>query len=177
MRTYITNIKGERIPMQKILISIWSTGMLYAYVENIPRDMEAIKPNRFVDETGIPQDGIMFSKVWIARMNIVLGEHGSIHVANFRDKYPTNEQLFMEFDNVPLKNPYMDIKWPVYKENNRLKVTATGSGWWLYYKTDNGDYVKAKHPDGTEWHLRSRIEGLEIIYRLNGWKVPKGGFK
>ena len=177
MRTYITNTKGERIPMQKILISIWPTGMLYAYMENVPFNIESIKPNSFDVDNEIPQQGIMFSKVWIENMDSKLGPYDSVHMATFKDKYPTNEQLFMEFDNVPLNNPHMNITWPVSKENNRLKVTATGSGWWLYYKNDQGEYEKAKHPDGNTWHLHSRLEGIEIMYRLNGWKTPKQGFK
>lgn len=59
------------------------------------------------------------------------------------------------------------------KFNNPYKVMATGSGWYLFKKTEqSNDYVKV---EGFGCRQGDRVRALEMMYQLNGWNLPKGG--
>lgn len=79
------------------------------------------------------------------------------------DEYLTHKN----FANIQMKNPYMDIKWPVRKGESKLAVQATGSGFYLYYNNE-----KAKRPDGSVWH-GTREQLLYDMFYLNGWNIPE----
>lgn len=82
----------------------------------------------------------------------------------------TNEEDYLSyknFSNIQIENPYMDIKWPVRKGENKLSVQATGSGFYLFYNNE-----KAKRPDGSEW-TGPRISLLYDMFYLNGWNIPE----
>lgn len=86
----------------------------------------------------------------------------SFHTVSEMKNYLT----YKNFANIQMKNPYMDIKWPVRKGDNKLSVHATGSGFYLFY-----DDKKAKRPDGSDWHGPRESLIYDMFY-LNGWKIP-----
>lgn len=148
---------------------------------HIENDVKLLpKPNHFVMVGGVgiqTNSGLTFTKEQLEEIVSKMSEGDTMHFAAMENQIITNEAMFEIFDNVQLRNQHMNIQWPVTKDTNRLKVSATGSGWYLYYKNDNGEYEKAKRPDGSDWHVYSRFDGLKYMYKLNGWKQPIGGFK
>lgn len=176
MKTYFTKADGTKVPMYKILVGITGNLLCYMYVKQkfYPPQLNSFSvcDGSFMETSS----GYTLPKSWLETMLSKMSEVDAIQFCSIK-REPTNMELWQEFDNVPLQNPYMNIKWPVTKETNRLRVQATGSGWWLYYKNDQGEYEKAKKPDGSQWYVHSRIDGLETMFKLNGWSIPVGGFK
>ena len=55
--------------------------------------------------------------------------------------------------------------------NNKYQVSLAPSGWAVY---DKATGIKVK---GFSGRGSGRIDALTYMYRLNGWNLPKGGFR
>lgn len=54
----------------------------------------------------------------------------------------------------------------------KYEVGCSGSGWGVW-ECATGNKVYGSD-SGREW---GRIEALKVCYELNGWNIPKGGFR
>lgn len=57
------------------------------------------------------------------------------------------------------------------KQNIKYQVNLAPSGWAVY--DNNGNQVKS-FGSSRSW---ARYEALTYMYQLNGWNLPKGGFR
>ena len=63
----------------------------------------------------------------------------------------------------------------ITKFNNPYRVSATGSGWYLFkINTTSNEYEKVQ---GFGNRNSDRILALELMFQLNNWKIPTGGLK
>ena len=75
-------------------------------------------------------------------------------------------------------NIFIYLHWEIMNKDIRVmttekkyKVNLAPSGWAVY--DNNGNQVKS-FCSSREW---ARIEALTYMYELNGWNLPKGGFR
>ena len=63
----------------------------------------------------------------------------------------------------------------ITKFNNPYKVSVTGSGWYLFkVNTTTNEYEKVQGFGGRDG---GRIMALELMFQLNGWRLPAGGLR